>query len=58
MSTWQESLSDARTRLDKAAEQLAAGNWQLAIFELGCASARIFQVVEELPDSLKRQRGE
>jgi len=51
MSTWEELLDDARARLDMAAERLLAGDWRRGVFELGCAYARIIQVVEGLPES-------
>lgn len=50
MENLKEMLDDAKTHLNKAVELLSEGNWQRGIFDLGCASTRIFQVVEWLQE--------
>ena len=58
MSTIDEYLMDAQKRLATAQELLQRGDWQRGIFELGCASARIFQTVERLDEQISPSRRE
>lgn len=52
MTPVDEILNDAQKRLDAAKEMLNRGDWQRGIFELDCASARIFQILEWLNQQL------
>jgi hypothetical protein len=46
-------INDAKVRLAKAQERLQEGSWRHGVFELGCASARIIQVVELLAKDIR-----
>lgn len=54
MQTYDDYLSDAGVRIAHARELFNKGDWHHGIFELGAASARIFQAVEWLNEKLSR----